>query len=76
NCIYENIFVNNTYDYHETGTCIGNGDCRPAPAAGGGGGGGGGDDDTEGVVIPGYNIYILIGIICIVPIMLIKKRWK
>ncbi len=34
------------------------------------------DDDTEEVIIPGYNIYILIGIICIVPIVLIKKRWK
>ncbi|MBD3256702.1 MAG: hypothetical protein GF383_16530 [Candidatus Lokiarchaeota archaeon] len=76
NCIYENIFVNNTYNYHETGTCIGNGDCRPGHSPAAEGGGGGGDDDAEEVIIPGYNIYILIGIICIVALVLIKKRWK
>ena len=75
NCIYENVLVNNTYDYFESGICVGNGDCRagPTPAAGGGDDD---DDDKEEVIIPGYDIYILIGIICIISIVLIKKRWK
>ncbi len=48
----------------------------PPSGAGGGSSSSSSDDDTEGVIIPGYNIYILIGIISIVSIVLIKKRRK
>jgi hypothetical protein len=51
-------------------------DVVPSPGGGGGGGGGGGSDDTEEVTIPGYSIFILISIICIISIVLIKKRGK
>ncbi len=41
----------------------------------GGGGGGSSKKETE-EAIPGYNLFILIGIICIVSIVMLKKRWK
>jgi len=44
------------------------------PAAPSGGGGGGGGVDVEEVVIPGYNIFILIGVICITLMILNKKH--
>ena len=76
NCIYGNTLVNNTIDYFESGICVGNGDCRISAAGGGGGGDDDGKDDKEEATIPGYDIYILVGIISIISIVLIKKRWK
>lgn len=32
--------------------------------------------DTEDLLIPGYNIYFLIGIICVISTVLIRKRFK
>ena len=40
----------------------------------GGGGGGGGDGDGE--AIPGYDMLVLFGLLCVVSIIIITKRWK
>ena len=47
----------------------------PSPSPGGGGGGGGGGDDKgEEEAIPGYNIFILIGAVCLISVILVIKR--
>ena len=45
----------------------------PISSTGGGGGGGGGGDEES---IPGYNVFILIGAVCVISIILVKKRLK
>ena len=74
NCIYGNTLVNNTIqDYNETGTCIGNGDCRPGP----GGlvaGDDDDDDDDDDDAIPFGNYYLLFAVIAIASLTIIYKR--
>ena len=48
----------------------------PIPLSGGDGGGGGGKKKQEEQAISGYNVVILIGAICIISVLLAKKRRK
>ncbi|TFG02597.1 MAG: hypothetical protein EU542_04545 [Promethearchaeota archaeon] len=38
---------------------------------GGGGGGGGGEE-----AIPGYDLFIIVGLICLMPVIVFTRRWK
>lgn len=80
NLISGNTLLNNTFCIYQE-NCIDNiltgNDCGKTAAVGGGGGGGGGSGGSkEAEEIPGYNMFILIGVICIISIVLIKKRRK
>jgi len=79
NLISGNTLLNNTICLYQENcmdnVLIGN-DCGKAAAgvsSGSGGGGGSGDGEEA---IPGYNMFILIGVICIISTVLIKKRRK
>ena len=56
----------------DSGVSFGGGGVNGGGGGGNGGGGGGGKGEES--AIPGYNIFILIGAICIVSIVLIKRR--
>jgi len=80
NLISGNTLLNNTICIYQENcmdnVLIGN-DCgKPAAGVSSGGDGGGGGDDDEAEAIPGYNMFILFGVICIISIVLIKKRRK
>jgi len=43
---------------------------------GGSGGGGGGGSSSKQEANPGYSLFVLLGIVCMITILLAKKRWK